>query len=329
MRDYYSSGRPSTTTGGRTGLFATRERAGWDDDVAALQAALAALPPARLDVACGTGFSRGTCPRARPASTRARHARVAAARIPRATSCRATRWTRCSARRLEPCMRRTSTGTCWRSTRPVPRRGAAARGRARDRRLRAAPAAGQRTGRSASSTTARATASTSAGSRPGGLAAEPAAGSRARRAVVRGRAPSAPDPAVRNERPASRWPRREALRQRLAAAQRARHPLRHRRAVLEAVAGAAADDPRALGPGWRAAKKLRVRRQLVAAAAALLERRVRERREALAQVRARRRARVAPAAGSSASGSSGGPSMSGAAFTPRPSKSPVPYIARS
>jgi SAM-dependent methyltransferase len=40
-----------------TGLFAQRERPGWDKDVAALRAALRALPPARtLDVACGTGF---------------------------------------------------------------------------------------------------------------------------------------------------------------------------------------------------------------------------------------------------------------------------------
>jgi SAM-dependent methyltransferase len=40
-----------------TGLFARRDRPGWDDDVAALCAALRALPPARtLDVACGTGF---------------------------------------------------------------------------------------------------------------------------------------------------------------------------------------------------------------------------------------------------------------------------------
>jgi SAM-dependent methyltransferase len=40
-----------------TGLFARRERPGWHEDVAALCAALEALPPARtLDVACGTGF---------------------------------------------------------------------------------------------------------------------------------------------------------------------------------------------------------------------------------------------------------------------------------
>jgi SAM-dependent methyltransferase len=40
-----------------TGLFAQRDRPGWEDDVAALKAALGALPPAcTLDVACGTGF---------------------------------------------------------------------------------------------------------------------------------------------------------------------------------------------------------------------------------------------------------------------------------
>jgi ubiquinone/menaquinone biosynthesis C-methylase UbiE len=39
------------------GLFAERDRPGWEREVGALTAALAALPPARtLDVACGTGF---------------------------------------------------------------------------------------------------------------------------------------------------------------------------------------------------------------------------------------------------------------------------------
>ena len=39
------------------GRFADRERPDWDDEVAELCRALAALPPARtLDVACGTGF---------------------------------------------------------------------------------------------------------------------------------------------------------------------------------------------------------------------------------------------------------------------------------
>jgi demethylmenaquinone methyltransferase/2-methoxy-6-polyprenyl-1,4-benzoquinol methylase len=38
------------------GLYAGRERPGWDDELAELRATLAALPPVRtLDVACGTG----------------------------------------------------------------------------------------------------------------------------------------------------------------------------------------------------------------------------------------------------------------------------------
>jgi ubiquinone/menaquinone biosynthesis C-methylase UbiE len=39
------------------GLFAGRERPGWKEELAALEAALRSLPPARtLDVACGTGY---------------------------------------------------------------------------------------------------------------------------------------------------------------------------------------------------------------------------------------------------------------------------------
>jgi ubiquinone/menaquinone biosynthesis C-methylase UbiE len=39
------------------GLYADRVRPGWDEELAALVEAIAALPPARtLDVACGTGF---------------------------------------------------------------------------------------------------------------------------------------------------------------------------------------------------------------------------------------------------------------------------------
>ena len=39
------------------GLFAERDRPGWDDDVRALIEAVASLPPApTVDVACGTGF---------------------------------------------------------------------------------------------------------------------------------------------------------------------------------------------------------------------------------------------------------------------------------
>ena len=40
-----------------TGLFATRDRPGWHEDVALLENVVASLPPLRtLDVACGTGF---------------------------------------------------------------------------------------------------------------------------------------------------------------------------------------------------------------------------------------------------------------------------------
>ena len=58
MREYYEQRAPEYDDWWRgTGLFEARERPGWDEDVAALQAALAALPPARtLDVACGTGY---------------------------------------------------------------------------------------------------------------------------------------------------------------------------------------------------------------------------------------------------------------------------------
>ena len=40
-----------------TGRFVERHRPGWEEEIDALTAALAALPPARtLDIACGTGF---------------------------------------------------------------------------------------------------------------------------------------------------------------------------------------------------------------------------------------------------------------------------------
>lgn len=65
MRDYYDRrareydppfGGQATEWLGR-GLFAARERPGWDAEVAQLVAVLERLPPARvLDVACGTGF---------------------------------------------------------------------------------------------------------------------------------------------------------------------------------------------------------------------------------------------------------------------------------
>ena len=58
MRDYYELRAPEYDDWWRgTGRFESRERPGWHEDVAALKAALAGLPPARtLDVACGTGF---------------------------------------------------------------------------------------------------------------------------------------------------------------------------------------------------------------------------------------------------------------------------------
>lgn len=58
MQRYYDRRAPEYDDWYRgTGRFASRDRPGWDDDLAALIRALAALPPARtLDVACGTGF---------------------------------------------------------------------------------------------------------------------------------------------------------------------------------------------------------------------------------------------------------------------------------
>jgi SAM-dependent methyltransferase len=58
MREYYEArSREYDDWWLGTGLFAARERPGWDEDVAELCGALAALAPARtLDLACGTGF---------------------------------------------------------------------------------------------------------------------------------------------------------------------------------------------------------------------------------------------------------------------------------
>ena len=58
MRDYYEKrARDYDEWYEATGAFASRERPGWEEDVAALCSVVAALPPARtLDVACGTGF---------------------------------------------------------------------------------------------------------------------------------------------------------------------------------------------------------------------------------------------------------------------------------
>jgi demethylmenaquinone methyltransferase/2-methoxy-6-polyprenyl-1,4-benzoquinol methylase len=58
MRRYYEQRAPEYDDWWHgSGLFAERDRAGWDEEVQALCAALRALPPARtLDVGCGTGF---------------------------------------------------------------------------------------------------------------------------------------------------------------------------------------------------------------------------------------------------------------------------------
>jgi SAM-dependent methyltransferase len=58
MRSYYRRRAPEYDDWWHgTGRFAERDRPGWEEDVAALCAALEELPPARtLDLACGTGF---------------------------------------------------------------------------------------------------------------------------------------------------------------------------------------------------------------------------------------------------------------------------------
>ena len=58
MKEYYDTRAPEYDDWwlGR-GLFADRERPGWEDELTEVAALLAALPPAHtLDVACGTGF---------------------------------------------------------------------------------------------------------------------------------------------------------------------------------------------------------------------------------------------------------------------------------
>ena len=58
MKAYYDRRAPEYDEWYRgSGRFADRERDGWEEELAALKAALEAMPPARtLDVACGTGF---------------------------------------------------------------------------------------------------------------------------------------------------------------------------------------------------------------------------------------------------------------------------------
>ena len=58
MREYYDRRAPEYDDWYLgSGLFAERDRPGWEEEVASLRTAIASLPPARvLDVACGTGF---------------------------------------------------------------------------------------------------------------------------------------------------------------------------------------------------------------------------------------------------------------------------------
>ncbi|MBA3348776.1 MAG: methyltransferase domain-containing protein [Actinobacteria bacterium] len=58
MKAYYEARAPEYDDWwAGTGLFAERERPGWEEERDALVAVLAALPPARtLDVACGSGY---------------------------------------------------------------------------------------------------------------------------------------------------------------------------------------------------------------------------------------------------------------------------------
>ena len=58
MKEYYDTRAPEYDEWYLgIGKFAQRDRPGWEDEVAALERAVARLPPARtLDVACGTGF---------------------------------------------------------------------------------------------------------------------------------------------------------------------------------------------------------------------------------------------------------------------------------
>ncbi len=88
MKEYYEARAPEYDDWwDGTGLFADRERPGWEDERDALIATLRNLPPARtLDVACGTGYltehlpGRITGLDASPAALR-----IAAKRIPEAS----------------------------------------------------------------------------------------------------------------------------------------------------------------------------------------------------------------------------------------------------
>jgi SAM-dependent methyltransferase len=88
MRSYYRRRAPEYDDWWHgTGRFAERDRPGWEEDVAALCEALAALPPARtLDLACGTGFLTAHLPGDVTGLDQSEEMlAIAAARLPHAT----------------------------------------------------------------------------------------------------------------------------------------------------------------------------------------------------------------------------------------------------
>jgi demethylmenaquinone methyltransferase/2-methoxy-6-polyprenyl-1,4-benzoquinol methylase len=92
MRAYYDQRAPEYDEWWLgTGLYAERDRPGWDDEVAQLVETLHALQPARvLDVACGTGFlTRHLRGQVTAVDQSPAMVEIASARMPQATVVRA------------------------------------------------------------------------------------------------------------------------------------------------------------------------------------------------------------------------------------------------
>ena len=114
MRSYYQQRAPEYDDWWLgTGLFEQRDRPGWHEDVAALCAALEALPPARtLDVACGTGFLTAHLPgELTGLDQSAAMLAIAAERLPDATFVQGDAMDPPRGRRSSASTPRTSTGT--------------------------------------------------------------------------------------------------------------------------------------------------------------------------------------------------------------------------
>ena len=169
MRSYYEQRARVRRLVARDGAVRAARAPGWHEDVAALRDALRALPPARtLDLACGTASSPLLPGAVTGVDQSASMVEIARSRRPDATSKSATRSRRGRGSRTD------LRSSHFYGHLDAEQRAAflASAGRAGDRRLRAAADGGPRTGRSACSTTARATPSTSAGSPAAGLAEE-------------------------------------------------------------------------------------------------------------------------------------------------------------